>query len=236
MGSPARPCPSPAAGLTRTVDDVSSAQATSIRFDPAGVRRDYREAGHALLEVAEAVRDDQWDQVALGEWSVRALVGHAGRAFVTVSDYLRAGDGAPIELHHAFDYAAVFASGAANSAAVAERGRQAGAALGDDPVSALRGQYERALLDLETFDDDAPTATAAGVMRLADYLPTRVFELVVHTDDLCRAVGVPHRASQGARTLALVFAAGVAGHGLGYADALRGLTGRAGLPAGYTVL
>lgn len=207
-----------------------------MRFDPIGVRRDYREAGHAFLEVVEALRDDQWDEPALGDWSVRDLAGHAGRAFVTVSAYLRAGDGAAIELHHPFDYAAVFASGAANSAAVTDRGRQAGAALGDDPVAALRGQYEQVIDDLEVFDDDAPAATIAGVMRLIDYLPTRVFELVVHTDDLGRAVGVPHRAPQGARSLALVFAAGLAARGVGYAEALRGLTGRADLPGGYTVL
>ena len=33
--------------------------------------------------------------------------------------------------------------------------------------------------------------TIAGGMRLADYLPTRTFELVVHGLDLARALGEP---------------------------------------------
>lgn len=37
---------------------------------------------------------------------------------------------------------------------------------------------------------DARVVTPVGEWRLAAYLPTRVFELAVHTADLCRATGV----------------------------------------------
>ena len=40
--------------------------------------------------------------------------------------------------------------------------------------------------------------TIAGGMRLADYLPTRTFELVVHTADLATAIGLPAETSVGA--------------------------------------
>ncbi|MEP7161434.1 MAG: maleylpyruvate isomerase N-terminal domain-containing protein [Dermatophilaceae bacterium] len=215
---------------------MTPGSAPAVRFDPALVRRDYRDAGQGLLDVAELVPHRDWDRPALGQWSVRDLVGHAGRAFATVSSYLDSGRGAAIALDHPFDYAAAFSLVSADPDAVIARGRQAGADLGADPAVSLRGLYESALADLARAPDDAPAATIAGVMRVIDYLPSRVFELVVHTDDLSRAVGVPHQAPQGARGLALVFAAGLAARGLGYAEALRALTGRAELPGGYTVL
>ncbi len=45
--------------------------------------------------------------------------------------------------------------------------------------------------------------TIAGGMRIADYLPTRVFELVVHTADLAVALGVPAEPPPGPAALAL---------------------------------
>ena len=210
--------------------------APAVRFDPALVRRDYHDAGQGLLDVADLVPQRDWGRPALGSWSVRDLVGHAGRAFATVSSYLASGRGASIALEHPFDYAVAFSVATADPEAVTARGRQAGEDLGAEPIIALRGLYDNALADLERAPDDAPAATIAGVMRVIDYLPSRVFELVVHTDDLSRAVGVPHQAPQGARSLALVFAAGLAARGLGYTEALRALTGRADLPGGYTVL
>jgi len=35
-----------------------------------------------------ALVSDRWDQPALGEWDVRALVGHTSRALATVETYL----------------------------------------------------------------------------------------------------------------------------------------------------
>ena len=78
--------------------------------------------------------------------------------------------------------------------------------------------------------------TIAGGMRLGDYLPTRIFELVVHTLDLGRALGasldVPARPA--ATALALVSE-------LALGDGLAGplvlaATGRGGLPDGFSVL
>ncbi len=39
--------------------------------------------------------------------------------------------------------------------------------------------------------DDPVITTAAGGMRLTDYLPTRTFELVVHGLDIAAAVSTP---------------------------------------------
>jgi len=71
--------------------------------------------------------------------------------------------------------------------AVAERGRLAAAGLGADPVETVRSQARAALNALDRSDDGALVQTPAGGMRLVDYLPTRTFELTVHSLDLLRA-------------------------------------------------
>lgn len=207
----------------------------TVLFDPTLLRADYAEAGRALLDAAAAVPADRWDAPGLGDWTVRDLVGHAGRSFVTVSEYLASGEGRAIELGHAFDYERALALVATHAEAITARGREAGRALGADPLQALRTVHEKAIADVAAHPDGAPCATLAGVMRLADFLPSRIFELVVHTDDLCRALGVAAappvgataQAPVGARVVALVFAAGLAGESERYAEALRALTGRA---------
>ena len=75
--------------------------------------------------------------------------------------------------------------------AVAERGRQTAAELGADPVSAVRTIADRVLARVSAEPDGAPCGSAAGAMRLIDYLPTRVVELTVHTVDLTDAIGRP---------------------------------------------
>ena len=89
---------------------------------------------------------------------------------------------------------------------------------------------------VETQDGTAPVRTIAGGMRLRDYLPTRTFELAVHTADLATALGVPPDVPATAAARALYIVADLA-----IADGLAGplllaVTGRTGLPAGYSVL
>lgn len=208
----------------------------TVGFDAASLRRDYASAGEALVTAAAAVPVDAWEQPGLGDWTVRDLVGHAGRSFVTVSEYLVGGVGHAVELEHPFDYARVVPLVTGDLAAVTERGRAAGRALGENPVAALARLRARAVEDVAAHPDDAPCSTMAGVMRLADYLPSRIFELIVHTDDLRRAIGLPGEAPVGARVVALAFAAGLAGENERYAVALRALTGREPLPPGYSVM
>ncbi len=73
---------------------------------------------------------------------------------------------------------------------VAERGREAGRALGPDPVAAVREMAERVEALVRTKDGSELLTSLGGGMRLVDYLPTRTFELVVHTADLCRALAL----------------------------------------------
>jgi uncharacterized protein (TIGR03083 family) len=212
------------------------ARARPVLFDPTEVRRAYIAAGDGFVSLVGDVPADAWDRPALGDWTVRDLVGHTTRSFVTVTDYLATGAGREVEHDHAFDYAAVFRLAHADPAAITERGRAAGRELGATPLEEVVARRDAALAAAAAHPDAAPVASPAGVMRLTDYLPSRVFELVVHTDDLARALGIEHVADVGARTVATLFAAGLAAEGRDGPVVLRALTGRAALPHGFSVL
>ena len=61
------------------------------------------------------------------------------------------------------------------------RGREAGVALGPDPIAAVRDIAARVLAQVQTTSDEVLVSTPVGGMRLIDYLPSRIFELAVHT-------------------------------------------------------
>jgi uncharacterized protein (TIGR03083 family) len=148
---------------------------------------------------------DRWSEPGLGEWTVRDLVGHASRSLVTVETYLDVEPG-EVTVASALDYYLAI-RGASAGPTVAERGRQAGAAMGADPRAFLATLAERVRAKVASSADDAFVATIAGGMRLIDYLPTRTFELVVHTADLGAALDVPVEPPAEAAASALQLAA-----------------------------
>ena len=89
---------------------------------------------------------------------------------------------------------------------------------------------------VDTQDGAEVVTTIAGGMRLGDYLPTRTFELAVHTADLATTLGAPldvpaTAAAQALRIVAdLALTTGLAG------PLLLAATGRPGQPAGFSVL
>ena len=194
----------------------------------------YAEAAAWFVDTVALV-GDRWDEPGLGEWDVRALVGHTSRSFVTVETYL-AQPADDVEVDSTADYYRATREMAATGAGVAERGREAGRALGEDPLSSLSVLATRVVELVGTVDGTELVTTIAGGMRLGDYLPTRIFELVVHTLDLGRALGasldVPARPA--ATVLALVSELAI-GDGLA-GPLVLAATGRGGLPDGFSVL
>src|SRR5689334_15134161 len=148
-----------------------------------------------------ALVGDRWDRPGLGEWDVRALVGHTSRSLLTVETYLDR-PAAAVDVATATDYFRA-TSAAAAGPAVAARGREAGIALGEDPSAAVAQIAARVLALVATTDGSELLTTIAGGMRLVDYLPTRTFELAVHTADLATALGVPADVPATAATQAL---------------------------------
>jgi uncharacterized protein (TIGR03083 family) len=181
-----------------------------------------------------ALVGDRWDEPGLGEWDLRALVGHTSRSLLTVEAYLEK-PAAEVEVPSALDYYRATSAISAGPA-VAERGRAAGAALGEDPAAAVAGIAARVLPLVADRDGTELLTTIAGGMRLADYLPTRTFELAVHTTDLTTALGVPAEVPTAAAVEALHLVAGLAATAGKAGPLLLAATGRPGLPAGFSVL
>nr|MDQ6947178.1 maleylpyruvate isomerase N-terminal domain-containing protein [Actinomycetota bacterium] len=158
-------------------------------MNSALVRGLFSAAAEGFVTVVSAIRDDAWERPGLGEWTVRDLVGHTSRSLSTVEAYLGQPPG-EITIHHPLDYLLALRSPALDQAAIAQRGRDAGAALGSDPAAAVRGLAERVTGLVASTPDEAPVRTLLGGATLVTYLPTRTFELSVHTLDVAGAVGV----------------------------------------------
>jgi uncharacterized protein (TIGR03083 family) len=204
-----------------------------MRFPWDESRRAFTDAAGCFLETVELV-GDRWSEPGLGEWDLRALVGHTSRSFLTVETYLSRP--APVvEVPSAVDYYRLTRAAAAGPE-VAARGRDAGAALGSDPAAAVAEIATRVLRLVDSRDGTELLTTIAGGMRLADYLPTRTFELAVHTADLATALGEPPDLPRTAAAQALRLVTELALVDGRAGPVLLGLTGRPALPRGFTVL
>ena len=155
------------------------------------------DASSVFRAVVVAIRPDDWARPGLGEWNVRELCGHTMRAVVTARQNYEAGPtGAAPTLANPADYFRMATlDDPAVQAAIAQRGRDAGAELGDDPLAVVDRALAEARAVIAEADLDRVVPVANGSMRYGDYLRTRLFELVVHTDDLCRALDLTNPAS-----------------------------------------
>ena len=199
-------------------------------------RTTFLSAAAAVADLVDTIPSTAWNGPGLGVWDLRALVGHTSRALVTVVAYLgRPADAEEVATPEAY-YALIARAGGADPAAVAERGRVAGAALGDDPASAFRALIADATAALDRAGDDDLMTTVAGGMRLVAYLPTRTFELAVHGADIAAATGLPVTIPPAVLAESAALAARTAvevGQG---PVVLAALTGRSALPPGFSVV
>ena len=197
------------------------------------VRDAFGEAARVFAELVRSLPADSWDGPGLGEWSVRDLVGHTSRALITVETYLQQ----PAETEDVSTPAGYLAAlGAVDAAAVAARGREAGRALGADPMATIEALIER-VLPLVDRDDNPLITTAAGGMHLDSYLPTRTFELVVHSLDIAAAASIepPGYSDQLLSQVAAIAATAAVIRGFG-PELLRALTGRQPLRPDFSVV
>ncbi len=195
----------------------------------------YEGAARFFVETVGQIKDTQWELPGLGVWTVRDLTGHTSRALSTVETYL-ATPAPKVDLARPVDYFLQARLGLADPAAVAARGREAGAALGSDPLAVITALATRVLARVREVPDTTPVATPVGGMRLIDYLPSRVFELVVHTIDLATAVALPITLPYTAASVTLHLMADLALQPDKAPHVLLAVTGRRPLPEGFNVL
>ncbi|MFD9331018.1 sterol carrier family protein [Streptomyces sp. NPDC060065] len=156
---------------TRTYDSVKIRAAVLAQFG----------------NVREAVRGLGDEELALpanlGDWTVRELAAHVTMAVETVSRNVDRPEPGKAELA-LLDWP--FAT-AARAGDIADGTRELAAANPDLDALYARTE-ERFTHRLVEAPGDRVLAARTGAMTLADYLVTRTVELVVHTDDLNRAL------------------------------------------------
>lgn len=197
----------------------------------------FASAARSFAKLVGEIPADAFDGPGLGEWDLRSLVGHASRSLITVSTYLQTAAAreditTPQEYYARVHPAAL----GMDPAEVAERGRQAGRDLGDDPAAAVEGWVTRVLGELESAGDLLIEVIGGLGIRLHTYLPTRTFELAVHSLDIARAAGLSFDLPGDVLVDALVLAARIAAAGGHGAEVLLALTGRDSLPPSFSVV
>lgn len=197
----------------------------------------YASAARSFAELVHRIPADAWDGPGLGDWDLRSLVGHTSRSLVTVSTYLQTtAEREDVTTPHGY-YARVTAAALGiDPEAVLERGRQAGRDLGDDPAAAVDGLVERVFRDLEGVDDRFIEVIGGLGIRLFTYLPTRTFELAVHSLDIAGALGISLELPDDVLADAVVLASRIAVASGDGPAVLLALTGRAGLPPSFSVV
>jgi uncharacterized protein (TIGR03083 family) len=196
-------------------------------------------ASESFIGLVERIDPEQWGDPGLGVWTVRDLVGHTSRAMLTVETYLAAPPAAVMTIPDAETYYSEFIGKFTDDDAIAARGVEAGAKLGNDPIGLLTALAVRASAAAAAAPPERLVAVGSigGVgIPLEQYLRTRVFELVVHGFDIARATGLDHGYPDSIVGETAVLAASVAvrkGHGEVFLSAM---TGRGALPVGFSIL
>ena len=196
----------------------------------------FSQAAAAFVDLVGRVPVDRLDGPGLGDWDLRSLVGHASRSLITVDTYLdRPAESVAVSSARDY-YVASTRIARADAAAVTGRGRQAGVALGEDPLATVTALVDRVLPRVKSAGDPV-IETIGGGMRLSAYLPTRTFELVVHSLDIAAAAGItapnlPDEVLAEVATLAVQIAVA---QGTG-PEVILALTGRRGLPDKFSVV
>jgi uncharacterized protein (TIGR03083 family) len=197
----------------------------------------FASAARSFAALVHDIPADRWDGPGLGEWDLRALVGHASRSLITVSTYLhqpaeREDIATPQQYYVMVNPATL---GIAPTGVI-ERGRQAGRELGDDPAAAVDQLLARAVDELSGVDDPLIAVIGGAGIRLHSYLPTRTFELAVHGLDIARAIGISFVLPTDVLDEATVLAARIAAAEQHGEAVLLALTGRAELPQSFSIV
>jgi uncharacterized protein (TIGR03083 family) len=204
-------------------------------------RRTFRSAAIAYAGLVAAVPPDRLDDPGLGEWTLRELLGHTVSSALRQVPEVLASRAPQVDVETPEGYFAFARSAppemvAAAHAASTDDARASGEQLGADPADHVSMLIGRATEALSRVKDDDVVISAAGGMRVRDWIPTRTFELVVHGLDASAATGVPFDVPPETVAVSVMLAfrtATAVGDGV---PLLRALTGRAPLPAGFSIV
>src|SRR6478609_8205917 len=126
-----------------------------------GAAANFESAARFFADLVGTIPSTALDGPGLGEWDLRSLVGHTSRSLTTVTTYLgRPANNVDVPSTAAYFDWTVRQIGA-DPAGVAERGRQAGLALGEDPVAFVAAMLDEALTAVQGVTGDPIIDTIA---------------------------------------------------------------------------
>ncbi|MGI8753270.1 MAG: maleylpyruvate isomerase N-terminal domain-containing protein [Acidimicrobiales bacterium] len=205
------------------------------------VQETYLSAAKAFADLVERVPEQAWDRRCLGVWSLREVTAHASTA--ALSSVLKAlaqqATAETITSPDGYYALAKTVDPEVYRAAVqasTDGARSDATALGDQPARAVRRLVEQVNATLATISDDPVVESAAGGMRLSAWLPTRTFELAVHSLDIATSAEIPANLPEAVLADATALAARIAAASGDATTVLRALTGRAPLPDCFSVV
>ncbi|MFJ2116030.1 sterol carrier family protein [Streptomyces sp. NPDC087850] len=149
-----------------------------------------------FARVREAIGALTAEQLALpsglGAWTVRELAAHLSMGIESVSRYLEEPERSQAATVAAAGPVVVLAEWPFVTARYAGDIAEdvTALAVSAPPMELLDRAAHRIAGFLSDADDGRPLPTRVGAMSLGDYLVTRTVELIVHTDDLNRALGL----------------------------------------------
>jgi hypothetical protein len=204
----------------------------------------YLLAADAFATLIDVLPSDSWEEPALGVWNLRDLVGHAAAAglstVLTALDQQADSEGiTSAEGYYAFARSVDPAIYQAAVEAATAQARTDGEALGDHPAHAVHALVAQVRTKLDTAGADdilVQIHPLIGGMRLAAWLPTRTFELAVHSLDIAAAAGIPADLPVTVLADAAALAARIAAATGDGRTVLRALTGRGVLTEGFSVV
>ena len=204
-------------------------------------RDTYLAAADAFADLVVRLPADGWHAPGLGKWTRRDLVGHVVSSALRQVPEVLGNPAGHQEILSPEGYWAFARSVSADryAAAVAashDDARRTGEGLGDDPADLVWHVIGEAAAALATAGDLDLVETPAGGMQVADWIPTRTFELAVHGLDLADSAQMPFQLPGDVLADSAAIAARVA-VALGEGPLLlRALTGRGTLPPAFTVV
>ena len=194
-------------------------------FEHHEVAAAFRYASQWWRSLVGAIDDHAWDRAALGEWSVRELVAHTNRAYLTIVEYAEGDTKDPTPIYSAAGYfRTVLAEQTPHLHIAARAKREAGDH--DDWVSATDDLAARAERRVAALAPDHVMHLMVGEMAVDQYLATRVVELVAHGLDLAAAIDLPTAAPTASARVALAVFLDLAGDD-DLSSIIRLLSGRA---------
>lgn len=202
----------------------------------AYIRNCFDAAAQVFVGLVGAVPVSQLDNPGLGIWTVRDLIGHTSRALITIESYIgKVSTNGNIE--GAIAYFVAVRNTTIHPNEIAQRGIDAGKALGDNPASAVSEIANRVSRLVTSTSDKENLGTPWGNITFIEYLRTRSFELTVHSLDIARAAGLIPPPELNTPILDACELAGLlAAHHPRSTEILLALTGRSTLPEDIKVV